>query len=106
MGASLLPILIAASRARQRAVEDAFRAAGAVSPAGARPLAALPALPPGALDQLLARGRVREGAPGTYYLYEAAAGEGLGGRRLLLTLAFWAAVVALPFLLLQFTGAR
>jgi hypothetical protein len=99
-------MLIAASRSRDRAVEAAFRGAGAVTPAGARPLAALPPLPPDTLARLVARGRVREGAPGTYYLYEPSAPAFWGRRRVVLSLVFWAVVVLIPFLLLEFTGRR
>jgi hypothetical protein len=74
MGASIIPSLVAASAAaaRDRAVLDAFDAAGAVGPAHAVPLAALPPLDPDVLAALIERGTVREGAPGTFYRFASA----------------------------------
>jgi hypothetical protein len=71
MGASMIPALLAASAsaARERAVLDAFDAAGAGTPARAVPLTALPPLDPDVLAQLIERGAVREGAPGTFYRF-------------------------------------
>lgn len=106
VGSSLLPTLLAASSARTRAVEAAFRDAGATSPAHAQPLTALPPLPPAALDRLVAAGRIREGAPGTFYLYAPSGGTAAARRRIVLTLVFWLAVMLIPLLLLEFTGAR
>ena len=53
------------------AATRAFRDAGAVSPAGARPLAAIPGVDAAAVVALAARGVVREAEPGRYYLYPA-----------------------------------
>jgi hypothetical protein len=82
------------------AVARAFREAGAVSPADARPLAAIPDLDPAAVVTLAARGVVREGAPGRFFLHtgtEHARRE----RRLtavLIGAASGATVVGLPLL--------
>jgi hypothetical protein len=71
MGVTIIPSLLAASAAaaRDRAVLDAFAAAGADAPSAAVPLATLPPLDSDVLAQLLDRGAVREGAPGTFYRY-------------------------------------
>jgi hypothetical protein len=74
MGASILPALLAASAAaaRERVVLDAFDAIGAGAPARAVPLTALPSLDPDVLAQLIERGAIREGAPGTFYRFVSA----------------------------------
>ncbi len=86
---------------RERVVVDAFRSAGAVSPAAARPLAALPPLPTDALDRCLESGRVREGTPGTFCLYERQ--RGTARKRLLALLGFWLIVILVPILVIQLT---
>ncbi len=70
MGASLGPMIAiaAAQQARERVVA-AFRQAGATSPAAARPLRDLPPLDEHVFEQCLDAGVVREGAPGTFYVY-------------------------------------
>jgi hypothetical protein len=81
-------------------VARAFRAAGAVSPAGARSLDAIPGLDPVAVVTLAARGVVRESEPGKFFLY---AGTEHARRDRLLTAiligaASGAATVGLPLL--------
>jgi hypothetical protein len=83
---ALLAVLVAGARIRDRPVEAAFRAAGATSPGRARPRGALPPLPPEAFDRLVAQGRVREGAPGTFYLYDVPVAKLTPTRKLLLWL--------------------
>lgn len=63
------------------------------------------------LPDFVDRGLIREGAPGTYYLYLAGsmpAGSRLSGypsrRRLSLTVAIWLLLVLLPVLWFQFSG--
>jgi hypothetical protein len=86
-------------------VASAFRRAGAVSPAEARPLSDFPGVDPAAMVALVARGIVREGSPGCYYLYAGGLHE---RRRKLLTSVLIAALslgllVGLPlfFLILR-----
>jgi hypothetical protein len=57
------------------AIARAFQAAGAVSPAAARPLDAIPGAEASAVIALAARGVVREAAPGRYYLYQGTVHE-------------------------------
>lgn len=53
----------------QDAAAQAFRAAGAVSPATARTLAEIPEVEAATIVGLAARGIVREAQPGRYYLH-------------------------------------
>jgi hypothetical protein len=80
---STIPALLAASAAtaRERAVLDAFAAVGANGPARPVRLAALPPLDPDVFAQLLERGAVREGAPGTFYRHVPALGGGAARAR-------------------------
>lgn len=83
-------------------IRAAFRAIGAVSPATARPDKDLPPRSP-AFDALLRRGVIREGAPGTFYLYEPPRAPS----RWALRLIFWAVVIFTPVLIIQYcAGAR
>ena len=76
-----------------------FRAAGAVSPARARPRKDLTLVDDaGAFDSLLSRGVIREGAPGTFYLYEPRAVPVRWAPRLL----FWIALILIPVGIIQF----
>lgn len=86
---------------QQRAESElcaAFRALGAVSPTSARPGKEFPVVDATTFDNLLRRGVIREGAPGTYYLYEAPPNP----QSLLLRVLFWIAVIALPMGIIQF----
>ncbi len=100
------PMLSPAQRApdverAQRTVVRAFEDAGAVSPAAARPLGDVAHGGEWeALVALAARGVVREGARGRFYLH---AGTTAARRRLLVTVAVLAVVLLLPVLLLQLT---
>ena len=55
--------------AEHDAVAQTFRAAGAISPATARPLDDMPGIDLRAVLALATRGVVREAAPGHYFLY-------------------------------------
>jgi hypothetical protein len=80
----------------------AFRALGAVTPATARPGKDLP-LETASFKNLLHRGVIREGAPGTFYLYEPRRAPGLWIRQVV----FWIVVVILPVAIIQFcSGSR
>jgi len=80
----------------------AFRAMGAVSPATARAGNDL-VVPKAAFDSLLRKGAIREGAPGTYYLYQHQAAP----RQLAQKLLFWTVVILLPIGIIELcSGAR
>jgi hypothetical protein len=74
-----------------------FRALGAISPSTARPGKELPQQTPG-FQNLLRRGVVREGAPGTFYLYERQRAPEYWIRRVL----FWIFVIILPVAIIQY----
>ena len=80
----------------------AWRRAGAVGPANARPAEALPVVPAVVLERLIARGRVREGAPGTFYVFEARVDR----PRVVTRLWFWLLVIGIPVVLHQILGRR
>jgi hypothetical protein len=75
----------------------AFRALGAVTPATARPGKDLP-LETAAFQNLLHRGVIREGATGTFYLYEPPRASGFWIRQLV----FWIVIVIVPVAIIQF----
>jgi hypothetical protein len=75
----------------------AFRALGALTPATARPAKDLPT-ETASFNNLLRRGVIREGAPGTFYLYETQRGPGYVVSRLL----FWIVVIITPIVIIQF----
>jgi hypothetical protein len=75
----------------------AFRALGAVSPATARPGKELP-VETAYFKNLLRRGAIREGAPGTFYLYEPEPVSRRWGRQVL----FWILIVVVPVAIIQF----
>lgn len=79
-----------------RAPIEEMRQIGAVSPATARPTRALPPAVVGRLDELVERGIVREGAPGTYYLFQATTRRGFSWRRFVLTILLWLLLILLP----------
>jgi hypothetical protein len=81
----------------QNEVRAAFRAIGAVSPATAKPRSELTAADGKAFDVLLRFGIVREGAPGTFYLYEPPRRPGYWVRQIL----FWFIVIILPVAIIQ-----
>lgn len=92
-----------AAGARQGAAVQAFRDAGAVSPATARPLAELPRIDAAILEALVRRGHVREGAPGTFYAFAPPA-RGGAAARWAARLLFWAVIALLPWLMLRVQG--
>lgn len=79
----------------------AFRGLGAVTPANARPGKEFPMVDSRTFDRLLRRGEIREGAPGTFYLYEPSSPK---AHQLLARLMFWIVLVAIPVGLIQFCG--
>lgn len=81
----------------KRELRAVFRALGAVTPAGARPRKDLPPDSP-AFANLLRWGVIREGAPGTFYLYERPRAPG----QWVLKLIFWAVVILMPIAIIQY----
>jgi hypothetical protein len=96
---------------------------GATSAAHARPLAELPPEIAARLDELVDRGLVREGAPGTYYLFvstrapDARMPDGRTPRplpaaprpawqRAGLVFLFWVLIILAPIVYLQLTARR
>jgi hypothetical protein len=81
---------------RRRAENDlctALRVMGAVSPATSRPGKDL-VVDKSAFENLLRRGIIREGSPGTYYLYESETRTYY--RTVVVNLFFWIGVILLP----------
>ncbi|MEO6778002.1 MAG: hypothetical protein ABI194_00990 [Gemmatimonadaceae bacterium] len=94
-----------------RAAIAAMQALGATSPQHACRENRLSAELRAGLPDFIDRGLIREGAPGTYYLYLAGsmpAGARLSGhfsgRRFALTVAIWLLIVLIPVLWFQFSG--
>ena len=100
----------------QRAFIDAAVALGARSPTTARPLADLPRIAARAIEELLDTGLVREGPPGTYYVYESSrrtaaapdvtaleASSAHSWQRIAVTGAMWLVIMLLPFLFIRLT---
>ena len=85
---------------REQELRAAFRALGAVTPANARPAKEFPAVDAASFDNLLRAGVIREGAPGTFYLYESPR----RARHFVRQLVFWIVVVTLPIGITQFCG--
>ena len=82
---------------RHNEIRAAFRAIGAVSPATAKPEGDLAHGDEASFHTLLRYGVVREGAPGTYYLYDPPARPGYWLRQVL----FWIVVIILPVAIIQ-----
>lgn len=90
-----------AQRRAETQLRAAFRDLGAVTPANARPGKELPVMDADTFDSLLRRGVIREGAPGTYYLYEPKPARSGWVRRAI----FWLAVLIIPVTIIQFCSA-
>lgn len=88
-----------------RRINEAMREVGAVSPATACRARDLPAVVREGLERYVSAGVVREGAPGTYYLFEVKAPP-LTGRRILMAVLFWLLVIIIPVAILQLSNAR
>jgi ATP-dependent Clp protease ATP-binding subunit ClpA len=85
-----------------------LRSAEATSPASARSLEDLRCKADDTWRSLVDEGRIREGAPGTFYLYERAT---TGARplvrtpaRFIKTFVFWLIILLLPIILIQFAS--
>jgi len=95
----MLPVLFG----RDRAVREAFAARGAVSAITARPLRDFPPMPAERLAGLLDRGVIREGPPGTYYLYLRQSPPPTA-RRVIFSLLFWLLILLLPVAVISLTN--
>lgn len=108
---ALLAAAVAANAAQAARLQhlDAFRLADATAPQRARPLGEVGVTADAALAHLRATGVVREGAPGTFYLDEAAliAQRPAGlSRRGQFVIVWLAAALGLGLVLLAFLLAR
>ena len=92
----VLAILSETELAARNRVIDALRSRGAVSPATARPLSELGVATDDTWDRLVIEGRVREGPPGQFYLFEHPRPS---TRRVLGMVVFYAVLVLIPVLL-------
>ena len=88
-----------------RQVIDAMREVGAVSPATARPVGLLPDEVRMDLERLLQSGLIREGAPGSFYLF-APATPPRTAARIVKAVLFWLLVIILPVVILQLSNTR
>lgn len=81
-----------------------MREVGATSPATARPTAKLPDDVRLGLQRYVDAGLVREGAPGTFYLFEPEAPPRTAGR-VLKAVLFWFLVIIIPVAILQLSNS-
>jgi hypothetical protein len=95
------------------AVVTAMQAIGATSARRACRTSDLPLEVRGRLTELVDRGIIREGAPGSYYLYVPTSGvsnpnerQPWRWRRLILTLLLWLILILVPVLFIQLRGPR
>ena len=88
-----------------RRVISAMREVGAVSPATARPLTLLPDDVRVNLERYLQSGVIREGAPGTFYLF-APETPPWTTARVIKAIVFWFLVVIIPVAILQLSNSR
>ncbi|MDQ6718344.1 MAG: hypothetical protein M3Z17_08380 [Gemmatimonadota bacterium] len=79
-------------------IRGAFKAKGAIGAANAQPGKYLGAGTP-AFENLLRAGVIREGAPGSFYLYDS----GPVAFRIVKQILFWLLVILLPIFIIQFT---
>ena len=82
-----------------------MRAIGANSPASAVPPSRLPDQVRERMDWYVNAGLVREGAPGTFYLYEPVQPR-ITARMVVPIVLFWILVILIPVAVIQFTGSR
>jgi hypothetical protein len=93
------------------AVVSAMQAIGATSARRACRTSDLPLEVRGRLTELVDRGVIREGAPGSYYLYVPTSGISNPNQRqpsrwgrLILTLILWLILILVPVLFIQLRG--
>lgn len=80
-------------------IRGAFKAKGAVGAVNAQPGKYLGEGTP-AFESLLRSGVIREGAPGSFYMYE----RGPVANRFLKQALFWIFIILLPILIIRFSG--
>ena len=88
-----------------RRVSEAMLEAGAISPATARRTLDLPEVVRSDLERYVDAGLVREGAPGTFYLYDVRTAAWTRSR-ILKAVFFWFLIIIIPFLILQLSSSR
>jgi hypothetical protein len=92
--------------AQRRRVVDAMRDVGAISPASARKASQLPELVRENLEYYVTLGVVREGPPGTFYLFVAPPPPAWSARRTILAVLFWLLVIIVPVFILWLSNQR
>jgi hypothetical protein len=80
-------------------IRGAFKAKGAVGPGNAQPGKYLGSESQ-AFKNLLRRGAIREGPPGSFYLYD----YGPVRNRIIKQALFWLFIILLPLLIIQYSG--
>ena len=98
----VLAVLSEIEPASRNRVIDALRSRGAVSPATARPLSDLGVAADDTWDRLVIEGRVREGPPGQFYLFEHP--QRSRRQRVLGMVVFYAILVLIPIVLMILTN--
>ena len=98
---SFAPMLLGLSETRR--VVNAMREVGAISPSTARPLSLLPDDVRIDLERLVQSGLVREGAPGTFYLY-APVTPPWNAARVAKVVLFWFLVIIIPVAILELSN--
>lgn len=84
-------------------LKEVFRSHGAVSAATAAAGKDLPEVDAATFDRLLRSGAIREGAPGTFYLYEKPPAP-FSARRFFSALLFFGLLSLVPMIVLQYCG--
>ena len=84
----------------RRRVVDAMRDVGATSPATARKVSELPDVVRERLESFVTLGVIREGAPGTFYLFVPSSPSAWTAHRVRVAVLFWLLVISVPVLLL------
>lgn len=90
----------------RRRVVDAMHGVGATSPASARKASQLPEVVRERLEHSVTLGVVREGAPGTFYLFIATPPPEWSARRLVLAILFWLLGIIVPVAILWLSNLR
>jgi len=85
----------------QKRVIDALRLRGAVSPATARPFDDFNVATDSAWNRLVIQGRVREGLPGHFYLFERPPSN---KQRIIKMLVFYVIILLIPIVLILLNG--
>lgn len=97
--------MLALREAERRRVVDAMGSVGAISPATACRASQLPDHVRDNLDYFVTLGVVREGAPGTFYLFEAPPPPAWSRRRIALAVLYWLLVIIIPVLILWLSNS-